>query len=368
MRLLALLGFLFTVLTLSAAEAASEPPLSDGLYAEFTTARGTFVARLFADRAPMTVTNFVALAEGKYAQTFDGRPNYQALSWYRVVPGFVIQGGAEVPPERFSHYPFPDEFAPGLRHDKAGVLSMANGGPDTNDAVFFITLDDATRLNYLHTVFGYVERGREVLSLIQRDDPFSVRILRVGPEAQKFVADKTAFLSLAATAVRYKGAPDIGPKSHFDDPDKILPTDAPRAKNFNYKLANFERATGRRLYSRVFARFAPTSSAKTPEAFAQELASSLNLKKDGVLALYFADLHRWVLAVGTERRKDLTSGSETLEAALARLQAEADKLAQSYAENMIKIRGQDNLTASDRLKYSVDAMLDALIPRLEPRN
>ena len=89
-----------------------------------------------------------------------------------------------------------------------------------------------------------------------------------------------------------------GPEAHFDDPDGLLPKDPPRAQNFNYKLANVERATGLRIYARVFANFVPTPQAPNPEAFAGGLASSLGLQDAGVLAVYFAATGKWVLSVG----------------------------------------------------------------------
>ena len=251
---------------------AEPSPLPDGLYAEFTTPRGAFTVELFQTKAPLMCANFTGLAEGTLAPR-NGKPFYTGLTWYRVVPGFVIQSGnpglkdtgdeAKPNPHRF-----PDEFVPGLRHDAVGMLSMANAGPDTNSCEFFLTLAPTHRLNYLHSVFGRTVRGLEVLAQIKQDDPVAIKILRVGTAAKNFRADAAEFTRLSAAQKRYADSPGPGPTAktaalpgpltHFADPDKLLPAEPPRAKNFNYKLANFERATGLRIAARVFAK-SPTA-------------------------------------------------------------------------------------------------------------
>ena len=180
MRSLARRALVDTVIFLAAIVsglAASESPLPDGLYAEFVMPHGTIVAELFYQKAPLTVTHFVGLAEGSLA-THEGHPFYTGLRWYRVVPDFVVQSGDPTySPEKKDQddaagHPlaFPDEFVPGLHHDRAGVLSMANAGPDTNSSEFFITLREINRLNYLHSVFGQVVRGTELLPRITADE------------------------------------------------------------------------------------------------------------------------------------------------------------------------------------------------------
>jgi cyclophilin family peptidyl-prolyl cis-trans isomerase len=134
-----------------AASLAGDAPLPEGLYAEFVMARGSVIAELHYRQAPLTVTSFVGLAEGSLAPR-EGHPFFTGIKWYRVVPNFVIQSGdptfAPGKDDDAGHpYSFPDEFAPGLGHDAAGVLSMANAGPDTNSSEFFITLRDTRRLN-----------------------------------------------------------------------------------------------------------------------------------------------------------------------------------------------------------------------------
>ena len=97
-------------------------------------------------------------------------------------------------------YEFADEFAPGLHHDSAGILSMANDGPDTNGSQFFITHREVNRLNYLHTVFGRTVRGLEVLPQVRQDDPMKVKILRLGAAARAFRADDATFAALTLMA------------------------------------------------------------------------------------------------------------------------------------------------------------------------
>jgi cyclophilin family peptidyl-prolyl cis-trans isomerase len=343
--------------------------LPEGLYAEFTTLSGVFVAELLPRQAPLTVANFVGLAEGTLAPRA-GQPYYTGLKWYRVVPGFVIQSGNPLAPaDGDTGYSFPDEFAPGLRHGEAGILSMANGGPDTNSGEFFVTLADCTRLNYMHSIFGRTVRGLEVLPRIKPDDPFAIKILRVGAAAQAFRADTASFQTLLARAVKYTGEPEPGPAAHFDDPAKVLPQEVPRAKNFNYKLNNFQRATGQRIFARVYPTSTPGDEKTSPPAYTRLLASSLGVNQDGVLAVYFADQDLWQVWVGDDlmpvfnpdRRRTMDVKNELYAAVKAR--------AAEYAELARAARGPDNpLKPADLAKYSVDAMLDLLIFRFEPKS
>lgn len=349
---------------------AAEEKLPDGLYAEFTTPRGVFTTELFYRQVPLTVASFVGLAEGTLAPR-DGKPFYTGLTWYRVVPGFVIQSGnpglKDTGDESIPHR-FPDEFIPGLRHGEVGILSMANAGPDTNGCEFFVTLGDCTRLNYLHSVFGRTVRGIEVLPQIKPDDVFTIRILRVGADAAAFKADAATFGTLGEQGVKYAGELECGPAAHFDDPAKVLPTEVPRAKNFNYKLNNFQRATGRRLYARVYPSFTPTDAAKTPAPFTQQLAQSLGIHQSGVLAVYFADQDQWQVWVGDDLMPRFNpEHRKTMDVKNALYAAVKAKAAQ-YAELARKTRGPDKpLTPADLAKYSVDAMLDLLIFQFEPQ-
>ncbi len=139
--------------------------MPDEVFAVFDTTEGTFKARLFADRAPKTVENFVGLAEG--AKT--GKPYYDGLVFHRVIPDFMIQGGCPEGTGRGGPgYKFADEFHPELNHAKPGILSMANAGPNTNGSQFFVTVAATPWLDNKHSVFGEVVEGYEVVKKISQ--------------------------------------------------------------------------------------------------------------------------------------------------------------------------------------------------------
>lgn len=147
-----------------------------GIFAHFKTSEGTFTIELFEDRVPKTVGNFVNLATGQRSwkhpetgETFDRRPYYDGQIFHRVIGGFMIQGG-DPSGTGFGGpgYTFEDEFDPGLRHDRAGILSMANSGPNTNGSQFFITLAPTPHLDNRHAVFGAVVDGLDVVQNIGR--------------------------------------------------------------------------------------------------------------------------------------------------------------------------------------------------------
>jgi cyclophilin family peptidyl-prolyl cis-trans isomerase len=131
--------------------------------ARFKTERGEMVAELHAAKAPLTVENFVNLARAGF---------YDGTTFHRVIPGFMAQGGDPTGTGRGGPgYQFGDEFSPDLRHDGAGVLSMANAGPGTNGSQFFITYSATPHLDDRHSVFGRVVEGMDVLSSIRERDP-----------------------------------------------------------------------------------------------------------------------------------------------------------------------------------------------------
>jgi hypothetical protein len=179
---------------------------------------------------------------------------------------------------------------------------MANGGPDTNSAEFFLTLGDQTRLNYLHSVFGRVVSGGELLSQIKPDEAFSIKILRIGSDAQKFKADEATFKALVAKAKPYRGLDVPGPTAHFDDPDNLLPVSPPRAQGFNYKLANFERATGIKIVARLFSKSPPGAEDKVPGAYMRALAKKFGVAQRGAFVAYFAADEDWRVWVGQRSR------------------------------------------------------------------
>lgn len=135
------------------------------IYAAFDTTEGKFKIRLFADKAPNTVENFVSLAEG----TKTGKPFYDGTVFHRVIPDFMIQGGDPEGTGRGGPgYQFKDEFHPELRHSRPGLLSMANAGPNTNGSQFFVTVAATPWLDNRHSIFGEVIEGYEVVKKISQ--------------------------------------------------------------------------------------------------------------------------------------------------------------------------------------------------------
>ena len=147
--------------------------LASGLYAKFTTSEGSFTARLFEQEVPNTVANFAGLADGSkpwldpVTKQEMRRPFYNGLIFHRIIEGFVIQGGCPSGNGMGGPgYRFGDEFHPTLRHDRPGILSMANSGPNTNGSQFFITLAPTPHLDDRHSVFGEVVEGLDVIDKI----------------------------------------------------------------------------------------------------------------------------------------------------------------------------------------------------------
>ncbi len=202
------------VLTTIACKKGEQYDLPDGIYAKFDTNHGNFIAELNYDKAPVTVSSFVSLAEGnntKVSEEYKGKKYFDGLKFHRVVEGFVIQGGdPEGTGQGGPGYQFPNETDTGLKHDSKGVLSMANAGPDTNGSQFFITLAETPMLDGGYSVFGKVIEGQEVVDAIGKvevqpnDMPNedvimnSVEIIRIGKDAKKFDAPKVFEESLAA--------------------------------------------------------------------------------------------------------------------------------------------------------------------------
>ena len=198
---------------------------TDGMYAVIETSMGTIVAKLYYDKVPMTVGNFVGLATGERQFTdpktgqLVKRSFYDGLKFHRVIPDFMIQTG-----DPFGNgtggpgYQFGDEFRADLKHDKAGVLSMANSGPGTNGSQFFITHKATPHLDNKHTVFGQVVSGQDVVVKIadvpttgpQKSTPITdvvmkkVTIVRTGTAAKAFDWSK-AIAGAAATGAAATG-------------------------------------------------------------------------------------------------------------------------------------------------------------------
>lgn len=166
--------------------------MQDGIYAKFNTSKGVILVKLTADKTPGTVGNFVALAEGNLENSVkaQGNPYYDGLSFHRVIPDFMIQGGCPLGTGTGDPgYKFDDEFHVELTHNGPGVLSMANAGPGTNGSQFFITHVATPWLDNKHTVFGHVIEGQEVVdSIVQGDKIETLEIVRVGAEAKSWNA------------------------------------------------------------------------------------------------------------------------------------------------------------------------------------
>jgi FKBP-type peptidyl-prolyl cis-trans isomerase len=166
--------------------------MKDGIYAAIHTQNRTLTLQLHYKKTPATVGNFVGLAEGSLANEVKqtGTPYYDGLNFHRVIPDFMVQGGC---PQGSGvggpGYQFDDEIDPSLRHDKAGILSMANAGPGTNGSQFFITHVPTPWLDGKHTVFGCVVEGQEIVdSIAQGDTIDKIEIQRIGKDAQEWDA------------------------------------------------------------------------------------------------------------------------------------------------------------------------------------
>lgn len=179
----------------------SQQQLPEGLYALIQTSKGEITVALEYERVPMTTANFVALSEGKmkYKDIAVEQPFFDGLTFHRVIQNFMIQGGD--PSGNGSGgpgYAFPDEFDTALVHSGAGILSMANSGPNTNGSQFFITHKATPWLDGKHAVFGRVTSGQEVVDAIAQGDVIkAIVIKRIGKKAKKFNASKVFNKSVA---------------------------------------------------------------------------------------------------------------------------------------------------------------------------
>ena len=166
--------------------------MENGIYAKFNTTKGSVLVKLTHDLTPGTVGNFVALAEGNLENKVkpQGTKFYDGLKFHRVIPDFMIQGGCPLGTGTGDPgYKFDDEFHPSLKHDKPGVLAMANSGPGSNGSQFYITHVPTSWLDNKHTVFGNVVEGQDIVDAVAQGDTLeSIEIVRVGEEAEKWNA------------------------------------------------------------------------------------------------------------------------------------------------------------------------------------
>ncbi len=335
------------------------------IYAEIETSKGMIEADLDFQRVPLTTLNFVGLAEGTlpFQNRPAGKPFYDGLTFHRVVKDFVIQGGdplsadPAVPAEKLGDggpgYSFPDEFSPGVRHDAAGVLSMVNDGPDTNGSQFFITLREVNRLNYLHSVFGQVVRGLDVVNRIEPGDKIlHVTIRRVGQAAETFHADEQTFQAQKARTLEKRQPTPTG-FVYLEDSTKQLPDF--RVKNFNFKLANYERMTGHRVAVRLLPGEGTNPTAQSAGASAKNVALSLGLPDagDNVLLCYFAGQNTWTSRLGEKTYPALIGDTGTTDQLMANGVLHEKKIALLAAAQA--------QTKEGKLKEAVDAGIDTVI-------
>ena len=168
---------------------------NDTIYASIETSKGIIKTQLFFNLTPVTVANFISLAEGENKEVSDqykGKKYYNGITFHRVIPDFMIQGGDPTGTGSGSPgYNFKDEFVDELKHDSAGILSMANAGPGTNGSQFFITHKETPWLDGAHTVFGNVVEGQDIVDKIEQGDSIiNIEIIRQGNSAKKFNAPK----------------------------------------------------------------------------------------------------------------------------------------------------------------------------------
>lgn len=206
MKKLSILFLLGVIVSLVSCK-SQYPDLKDGLYAEFNTNQGAFVAKLYYKRTPLTVANFVSLAEGtnpSVDSTYKGKPFYNGIVFHRVIADFMIQAGdPSATGAGGPGYKFTDEIVDSLTFAKKGVLAMANAGPDTNGSQFFITVKPTPWLNGRHTIFGHIVQGQTTVDSIStlktnkpRNRPVedvvieSLNIIRKGKDAKNFNAAK----------------------------------------------------------------------------------------------------------------------------------------------------------------------------------
>ncbi len=193
--------------------------MNNGIYAKFNTSKGAILVNLEFEKTPGTVGNFVALAEGNLENDIkpQGTPYYDGLKFHRVIADFMVQGGCPQGTGTGNPgYSFDDEFHPTLKHDKPGILSMANSGPASNGSQFFITHVATPWLDNKHTVFGNVVEGQDIVDVIAQDDALtSIEIIRVGDAAEKFQAVE-AFRSFEGAREKREAAALLEQKELLD--------------------------------------------------------------------------------------------------------------------------------------------------------
>ena len=195
-------------INISAIAQESNEKYPEGIYVQFNTNKGVIVCQLEFEKTPMTVANFVGLAEGNFSVLGNviTKPFYNGLLFHRVIKDFMIQGGDPMGDGSGGpNYKFYDEIVPDLKHYRDGILSMANAGPGTNGSQFFITHKETSWLDGKHTVFGHVIVGQDIVNqIVQNDTMKNVNILRIGKKAKEWNATEV----FATTYNKYKAIED----------------------------------------------------------------------------------------------------------------------------------------------------------------
>lgn len=256
---------LITTLFASCKKDENNNNLPDGLYAEIETNKGTIIAELNYKKTPLTVANFVSLAEGKntnVSENFKGKHFFDGLKFHRVISDFMIQTGDPLGTgSGDAGYKFSDEITD-LKHDGPGILSMANSGPGTNSSQFFITHKETPWLNGLHTVFGkVVQNGMEVVNKIVQDDFIkSVKIIRNGKEAEAFDAANV-----------------------FEEQFKLKAESAKKLKAPYVEMINNAKATGTKLASGLIYKIIQPGTGKKPSTGTEVNIEYAGFLEDGTL-------------------------------------------------------------------------------------
>lgn len=204
--------------------------LNDGVYAVLHTNKGDITLLLEHKKTPMTVANFMGLAEGALNVNGKNKPFYNNIKFHRVIENFMIQGGCPKGNGTGGPgYTFPDEFDDSLKHTGPGIMSMANAGPGTNGSQFFITHVATPWLDGKHSVFGHVVEGLDVVNAIEQGDSIkSVEIIRKGADAEAFVVSRETFTQYVLAAEENNQKREAKEKAKLEDefknrwPDAIL--------------------------------------------------------------------------------------------------------------------------------------------------
>lgn len=288
---------LFILLTATSCN-EEHPDLEDGLYAEFVTNKGTMVAKLEYEKTPVTVANFVALAEGNHPmvkEEFKGKKYYNGLTFHRVMDKFMIQGGDPTGTGTGDPgYKFGDEFHPDLKHDRPGILSMANSGPNSNGSQFFITEVPYPSLDNRHAVFGELVSGLEVQDSISNvkvgpgNKPVEdvvineVNIIRKGSDAKSFNAPKVFEEELPKIAEKQAALREEMRKKAEEEKKAMEAKNIEAAKDMKPKLDEYlskaeETASGLKYY------YLEKGDGEKPQAGAMALVNYQGYYSDGRL-------------------------------------------------------------------------------------